>query len=84
MRKFSVLFALNFIIAYQVFSQIRLEYSVDRKLVEESGVYQTKFNYPRINLPEFDFSELREKSLKASPNEPFQFGKEFDLKYKEI
>ncbi|MFD2036924.1 T9SS type A sorting domain-containing protein [Belliella marina] len=79
MKKHLVLFVLNFIIVCQVFSQIRVEYSVDRKLVEESGVYHSKLDYPRINLPEFDFSELREKSLKASPNEPFQFGKEFDL-----
>ena len=66
------------------FSQIIVEYRENGKLIPEEGFYVSNTDYPRINLPEFDFSELREKSLKASPNEPFQFGKEFDLKYKEI
>lgn len=45
----------------------------------EEGVFPSKTDYPDIRLPKFDFTTLREKSVKLDPNIPFQFGKAFDM-----
>lgn len=79
MKKTLLFFFLFIFVLFGAFSQVRVEYNENRQLLTESGVFQTETNYPHIRLPEFDFSALREKSLKLDPNIPFQFGKAFNM-----
>jgi len=78
MRK-ALLFLITFFVFSYSFSQIRIEYNEQAKLLAEGGVYPTERNYPQVSLPEYDYTELREKGQKPDPNIPFQFGKGFDM-----
>lgn len=79
MKKSALFFVIFFVGFFGAFSQVRVEYNETRKLLTEEGVFPSKTDYPDIRLPKFDFTTLREKSVKLDPNIPFQFGKAFDM-----
>ncbi|WP_187260986.1 hypothetical protein [Pontibacter beigongshangensis] len=60
-------------------AQIKIEYVEEGKLIGINGKYPSASDYPEFLLPDFNFSKLKESSLKSTPEIPFQFGKSFDV-----